>query len=55
MITISIYKNAEGIYNGFKVLGHAGFDDKGKDIVCAAVSVLVINTINSIEIGRAHV
>ena len=29
--------------------GHAGYDDIGKDIVCAAVSVLVINTLNSIE------
>lgn len=29
--------------------GHAGFDIDGKDIVCAAASVLFINTINSIE------
>jgi hypothetical protein len=29
--------------------GHAYYDDPGRDIVCAAVSVLVINTINSIE------
>ncbi len=29
--------------------GHAEYDDPGKDIVCAAVSALVINTINSIE------
>lgn len=49
MINISIFKNADGIYTGFRSSGHAGFDDKGKDIVCAAVSVLVINTINSIE------
>jgi len=25
---------------GYKVTGHAGFDECGKDIVCAAVSVL---------------
>lgn len=29
--------------------GHAEFAAYGNDIVCAAVSVLVINTINSIE------
>ena len=29
--------------------GHAGYADEGEDIVCAAVSALVINTINSIE------
>ena len=28
---------------------HAGFSEKGCDIVCSAVSVLIINTLNSIE------
>jgi uncharacterized protein YsxB (DUF464 family) len=49
MIIISINKNAEGVCNGFRVEGHAGYADHGQDIVCAAVSMLVINTINSIE------
>lgn len=49
MINISIYKNADGIYTGFKALGHAGFAQSGQDIVCAAASVLIINTINSID------
>jgi uncharacterized protein len=49
MITISFTKNAEGIYNGFTTNGHAGYADSGYDIVCASVSVLIINTINSIE------
>lgn len=31
------------------VEGHAGYDDSGKDIVCAAVSSLVFNTINSLK------
>ncbi|MEG0228728.1 MAG: ribosomal-processing cysteine protease Prp, partial [Lachnospiraceae bacterium] len=29
--------------------GHAGMDVEGQDIVCAAVSVLIINTVNAIE------
>ena len=29
--------------------GHAMYDKKGRDIVCAAASVLVINTLNAIE------
>lgn len=49
MIIISINKNADGICDGVRVEGHAGYADNGQDIVCAAVSVLVINTINSIE------
>lgn len=34
---------------GITVDGHAGYDRSGKDIVCAAVSVLTQNLINSIE------
>lgn len=38
-----------GQYRGFRIEGHAGYADEGEDIVCAAVSALVINTVNSIE------
>ena len=34
---------------GFSVRGHAGAAEYGKDVVCAAVSVLTINTVNAIE------
>lgn len=34
---------------GFDVFGHAGYAEAGNDIVCAAVSALVINAVNSIE------
>lgn len=45
-----IYKNSQtGEIVGFQTEGHAGFADAGYDIICAAVSVLVINTVNSIE------
>lgn len=49
MTKITVYKNNAGDITGFRCRGHAGFAGKGKDIVCAAVSVLVLNTINSIE------
>ncbi len=49
MIEATIYKDKKGAYKGFNLYGHALYDVKGKDIVCAAVSALVINTINSIE------
>ena len=49
MITITIYKDPAGHYKGFKTNGHAQSAEYGKDIVCAAVSMLVINTINSME------
>lgn len=30
------------------ITGHAGFDDYGKDIVCASVSSIIITTVNGI-------
>ncbi|MBQ9927762.1 MAG: ribosomal-processing cysteine protease Prp [Lachnospiraceae bacterium] len=49
MTTITIYKSENGTYKRFTCDGHAGYADYGKDIVCASVSCLVINTINSMD------
>lgn len=49
MIRITIYMNEHHAYTGFDVSGHAEFSDPGKDVVCAAVSMLVINTMNALE------
>lgn len=49
MINITVFRDDNGICKGFQCMGHAGYADYGQDIVCAAVSVLVVNTINSIE------
>ena len=48
MITAKVIKR-NGEYSSFICKGHAGYDDLGKDIVCSAVSMLVINTGNSLE------
>ena len=48
MTKITFFKR-NGIYTGFVADGHAGFSKKGKDIVCAAISVLTTNTINSLD------
>jgi uncharacterized protein YsxB (DUF464 family) len=48
MTKITIFKS-DNVYKGFECTDHAGFARKGKDIVCASISVLTINTINSIE------
>lgn len=49
MTKIVITKSRQGAYLGFTCSGHAGYADYGKDIVCAAVSALVTNTVNSLE------
>ena len=49
MTHVTIYRNQENAFTGFLCEGHAGYADAGEDIVCAGISTLVINTINSIE------
>ena len=49
MIHITIYQNHANECTGFRCKGHAGYAESGSDIVCAGVSVLVINTVNAIE------
>ena len=50
MITATIRKNKDEIYRGFTIEGHALFANYGKDIVCAAVSTLTVNIVNSIKL-----
>ena len=49
MFHVTVYENKKKEYIGFQTEGHAGYAEAGQDIVCAAASVLVINTMNAIE------
>ena len=49
MTTILIRKTKDS-YQGFNCIGHAGYADAGSDIICAAVSVLVFNTLNTMNV-----
>ena len=49
MTHVSVIKTRNGEYVGFNCIGHSGYAERGEDIVCAAISVLVINTINSLD------
>ena len=49
MTRVTIYKNEFDECVGFRAYGHAEYDEEGSDIVCAAISVLTINTMNAIE------
>ena len=48
MITIKV-REKNGSYVEFISKGHAGYAEAGQDIVCAAVSALIITTVNSLE------
>jgi len=63
MITITFFAkeieqdvkvNLESV-TGFCSEGHAGYVSEGNDIVCAAVSILVMNTLNSIHMLTSDV
>ena len=47
MIKVEI-KKENSKYREIKILGHAMYDDYGKDIVCAATSSIVTTSINGI-------
>ena len=49
MTKIRFYRNQQGQYLGFQTVGHAGYAQEGEDIVCAGISALVVNALNSIE------
>ena len=48
MTTVTLF-HSEGRLTGFMCKGHSGFARAGKDIVCAAVSVLSTTCANALE------
>ncbi|MGB9780080.1 ribosomal-processing cysteine protease Prp [Caldanaerobacter sp.] len=49
MIEVKVWRTPErGIYK-FSIKGHAGYDEYGKDIVCAAVSAISQTAVLGIE------
>lgn len=48
MIRITIFEKKDKCI-GFEVKGHAGYAQSGEDVICAATSVLAINTVNAID------
>ena len=49
MTNITIFRDKNQNVLGFECIGHAGFAGFGQDVVCAGISILVQNTINSID------
>jgi len=47
MIKVEVCKEKD-LYKKISIIGHAMYDDYGKDIVCSAVSSIVTTTINGI-------
>lgn len=48
MIKVEIFRDENNLIKKYTISGHANFDDYGKDIVCAAISVLAQTTLLSL-------
>ncbi len=48
MTKITIFQRDNEVV-GFESKGHSGYAEAGSDIICSAVSVLILNTLNSLE------
>ena len=48
MINVTV-KKRQNEFLSLKVKGHAGYAEEGSDIICAAVSALTINLVNSLD------
>jgi len=49
MIKANIIRDRNGLIWGFTIKGHSGFAEKGKDIVCAAVSALAYTAAGALD------
>jgi len=49
MIQAVIFKDSDGVIQGFKIKGHAGYDHPGRDIVCSAVSAIVYTALGGLD------
>lgn len=50
MVIVQIVRSPDGKITAFRVKGHAGYADRGEDIVCAAISAITVGTVNSVEV-----
>lgn len=48
MITVTIHHDEMRHVSAFEFSGHAGYDETGKDLVCAGASTVAIGTVNAI-------
>ena len=48
MTTVAVSRREDAITE-IVIVGHAGYDVEGRDIVCAAVSILATTCVNSLE------
>ena len=53
-MTTAEFFRKDGEVTGFKVKGHSGYEDRGKDVVCASVSSAVMLAANVVTEVLGH-
>ncbi|WP_042459165.1 ribosomal-processing cysteine protease Prp [Neobacillus dielmonensis] len=49
MINVTINRTDSGFIHSFIISGHAFFEERGKDIVCAGASAVSVGSINAVH------
>ena len=49
MITVIVDRDEQRLIRGIYMSGHSGYDEPGRDIICAAASALCITAANALE------
>jgi uncharacterized protein YsxB (DUF464 family) len=50
-MTKFIFYKCDGVYFGFREVGHTGYGEEGDDVLCAALSSMTMLLINTIEVA----
>ncbi len=50
MLYATLYHNQSGKLTGYTLIGHAGMAQEGQDILCAAVSMIGLNTAHALRV-----
>ena len=50
MIYATLYHDRDGRPVGYTLIGHAGMATEGRDILCAALSMMAFNTANALSV-----
>lgn len=49
MIRVEVWRTPDGALSRFRIQGHAGYDEHGRDIVCAGVTAVAETAILGLE------
>ncbi len=49
MISVNFVRDKSGLIRKFTIMGHAGFEEAGRDVICSAVSAIAYTALGGME------